>query len=188
MSSGTLDAGRLHFLDESGIRVGETRRTGLSKPGQRIVEKVPTTHWDAITMIGTLGVGGVTSMATIDGALDGDAYAAYVEQVLVPVLEPGDVVVMDNLRVHSNAEAIEAIERAGARVLWLPPYSPDFNPIEQVWSKLKALVRAAGARTRSALDEAIADALSAITAANARAWFAYCGYSSGSAADLGATE
>jgi transposase len=138
---------------------------------------VPTTHWDAVTLIGTLGVGGVTSMATIDGPLDGDAYVAYVEQVLVPVLRVGDVVMMDNLSVHKNAEAIALIERAGASVLFLPPYSPDYNPIEQVWSKLKGLVRAAKAHTRAALDRAVGEALPAITAENARAWFAYCGYS-----------
>lgn len=183
-----MEAARLHFLDESGIRVGETRRTGLSKPGRRIVEKVPTTHWETITMIGTLGVGGVTSMATINGALDGEAFVAYVEQLLVPVLKAGDIVVMDNLKVHKNAEAVAAIEQAGARILLLPPYSPDFNPIEHVWSKLKTLVRAAGARTRAALDHAIADALKAITAANARAWFAHCGYSTGPDVALGPIE
>ena len=108
--------------------------------------------------------------------------------MLVPVLKAGDIVVMDNLRVHKNAEAVAAIERAGARVLFLPSYSPDFNPIEQVWSKLKGLVRAAGARTRAALDEAIGQALKAITAANARAWFAHCGYSPGPAVALGSDK
>lgn len=178
----SLDLSQVHALDESGVRVGETRSHGLSKPGVRIEESVPTKHWEIVTMLGTLSLAGISTMVTVEGAIDGDFYLAYVEQVLVPVLVTGAIVIMDNLRVHKRAEAIEAIERAGARVLFLPPYSPDFNPIEHAWSKIKAIVRGLKATTRAELDAAIATAMEAIVASDAQGWFKHCGYAPKAAA------
>ena len=181
-SAPSLDVANVHALDESGVRVGETRSHGLSKPGQRIEEAVRHRHWEVVTMLGTLSLSGISTMVTIEGAIDGDMFLAYVEQMLVPVLVAGAIVIMDNLRVHKRAAAIAAIERAGARVLFLPPYSPDFNPIEHAWSKIKAIVRGKKAKTRAELDAAIAAAIAAITASDARGWFEHCGYAPEAAA------
>ena len=114
---------------------------------------------------------------TIEGATNTEVFRAYVREVLLPTLEPGDVVVMDNLSAHKNVETIGLIEAAGARALFLPPYSPDFNPIELMWSKVKNLLRTAEARTPEELFRAIGDALSKVTAKDAAHWFAHCGYS-----------
>ena len=172
----SLDLAHVHALDESGMRVGETRSHGLSKPGQRIEEAVPQRHWEVVTMLGTLSLSGISTLVTIEGAVDGDMFLAYVEQVLVPVLVTGAIVIMDNVRVHKRAAAIAAIERAGARVLFLPPYSPDFNPIEHAWAKIKAIVRKHKAKTRAELEAAIATAMKAIVASDAVGWFEHCGY------------
>ena len=172
-----LDAWLVVFLDEAGMRLGETRSHGLSRPGQRIVEYVPRMKWQVVTMLGTLSLSGITTMVTIDGALDGDMFVAYVEQVLVPSLKPGSIVVMDNLRVHKRAEAVAAIEAAGARVLSLPPYSPDLNPIEHAWAKIKGILRKAKAATREAFEQALVQAQQAITESDAAGWIRYCGYS-----------
>ena len=113
---------------------------------------------------------------TIDGATDAEVFRIYVEQVLRPTLHPGDIVIMDHLRAHKTAGIREPIEQAGARVLYVPPYSPDLAPIERCWSKLKSILRTAKARTREALDDAIVQALATITASDARGWFQHCGY------------
>ena len=113
---------------------------------------------------------------TIDGATDAEVFRAYMEQVLCPTLHPGDIVIMDNLRVHKAAGIREAIEQAGARLVYLPPYSPDLSPIEPCWSKLKTALRTAQARTREALDYALAQALGTITVSDAHSWFHHCGY------------
>lgn len=128
-------------------------------------------------MISSIRVDGTTACMTVDGATNTEVFRAYVEAVLVPTLRSGDVVVMDNLGAHKNARTIGLIEGAGARVLFLPPYSPDLNPIEMMWSKVKNLLRAAEARTSDALFAAVGDALSRITAKDAANWFAHCGYS-----------
>jgi transposase len=172
----SLDAWLLVFLDEAGMRLGETRSHGLSKPGQRIVEYVPRKRWEVVTMLGTLSLSGISTMVTIDGALDGEMFVGYVEQVLVPSLPPGAIVVMDNLRVHKRAEAIAAIEAAGGRVLSLPPYSPDLNPIEHAWAKIKGIVRQAKALTREAFEHALVRAVNAITQSDAAGWIGFCGY------------
>ena len=126
-------------------------------------------------MLAALGVDGVTAAMTINGATDGDVFRVFVEQVLGPSLTPGDIVVMDNLSAHKVAGIREAIESAGARLIYLPPYSPDLSPIEQCWSKLKSFLRTAQARTCETLDEAITHALATVSPADARAWFAHCG-------------
>jgi len=164
------------FVDESGVTTQMTRRWGRAPRGERIAEATPQGHWQVLTMLGTMSLRGMVATMTVESATDGDVFLAYLEQVLCPKLKPGDVVVMDNLSAHKVKGVRELIEATGAELLYLPPYSPDFNPIEKSWSKLKQLLRAAKARTAEALEQAVTQALLAITAENAFAWFQYCGY------------
>jgi transposase len=128
-------------------------------------------------MIGSVRLEGTTACMTIEDATDTDIFCAYVQHVLIPTLKPGDVVILDNLSPHKNPQTARLVEQAGASVRYLPPYSPDLNPIEKMWSKVKAVLRAAKARTQKALNAAIACALAAVTSADALGWFALCGYS-----------
>ena len=153
-----------------------TRRYGRAPGNQRVGEAVPQGHWRTVTMLAALTMRGLQAPMTIEAPTDGDVFLAYLEQVLCPTLRPGQVVILDNLAAHKVEGVRPLVESAGARILYLPPYSPDFNPIEQAWSKIKQLLRAAKARTLEALEEAIADALAAITITNAKAWFGHCGY------------
>jgi transposase len=164
------------FLDESGVTTQMTRLWGRAPRGERIAEATPQGHWQVLTLLGTMSLRGIVAAMTIESATDGDIFLAYLEQVLCPKLKPGDVVVMDNLSAHKVAGVRELIAATGAELLYLPPYSPDFNPIEQAWSKLKQCLRTAKARTAEALQQAITEALAAITADNAAAWFQHCGY------------
>jgi len=166
----------LIFLDESGVTTQMTRLWGRAARGQRIPEATPQGHWKVLTILGALSLSGVVAAMTVESATDGDVFRAYLEQVLCPKLKPGDWVVLDNLSAHKVAGVRALIENAGAKLLYLPPYSPDFNPIEKAWAKLKQLLRAAKARTTEVLDEAVAEVLKAITADNAAAWFRHCGY------------
>lgn len=127
-----------------------------------------------MTILGAMSLRGMIAAMTIEEATDGDIFLAFVQQVLCPALKAGDVVVMDNLSSHKITAVRTSIEKAGAELLYLPPYSPDMNPIEKAWAKLKELLRAAQARTRQALDQAIEDALKRITPDNAKAWFRLC--------------
>ncbi len=127
-------------------------------------------------MLAALGLGGVSAPMTVNGAVDGAVFLAYVREVLCPTLSAGDIVVMDNLSAHQVVGVVEAIAARGARVEYLPPYSPDLNPIEKCWSKLKTALRRAKARTREALEAALKEALRQITEADVRAWFVHCGY------------
>jgi transposase len=153
-----------------------TRRYGRAPRGERVIGAVPQNYGANITRLAALGSHGVEAVMTIEGATDADVFRVYVEQVLRPTLRPGDIVLMDNLRAHKAAGIREAIEQADAQVMYLPPYSPDLSPIEPCWSKLKTALRAAKARTREALEHAIAQALATITGADAHSWFAHCGY------------
>ena len=172
----SVDPDALVFLDESGASTQMTRNYGRALRGERVREGTPNSHWRTVTMLAALTRRGLRSPMTIESATDGDVFLAYLEQVLCPQLLPGQVVIMDNLAAH-KVEGVKAlIEGAGARLLYLPPYSPDFNPIEQAWSKIKQLLRAAKARSLEALELAIAEALAAVTAENAVAWFEHCGY------------
>jgi transposase len=128
-------------------------------------------------MIGSVRLDGTTACMTIEAATDTDIFRAYVQHVLLPTLRPGDVVILDNLSPHKNSETIRLIEQAGAGVRFLPAYSPDLNPIEKMWSKLKEALRSAKARTPATLNDAIARALASVTSTDARGWFASCGYS-----------
>lgn len=158
-----LPVERLVFLDETGATTKMTRLRGRAPRGQRLLAKVPHGHWQTTTFLAGLRASGIVAPLVVDGPLNGELFLAYVRQQLAPTLAEGDVVVMDNLPAHKVQGVRQAIEQAGARVLYLPPYSPDFNPIEQVFAKLKALLRAAAKRTLDELCQAIADALERFT-------------------------
>ena len=139
-------------------------------------DAVPAGHWRTLTLLGALSLGGVRAAMTVEAPTDGDVFLAYVEHVLTPRLEAGDVVILDNLPAHKVAGVRALIEARGAQLLYLPPYSPDFNPIEQCWAKIKEFLRAAKARLLEALEQAITAAFATITAENSAAWFQHCGY------------
>ena len=153
-----------------------TRLWGRAPRGERIAESTPQSHWRVLTILGAMSLRGIVAAMTIESATDGDVFLAYVEQVLCPRLKTGDVVIMDNLSPHKHKRVGQLIAAAGAESLYLPPYSPDLNPIEKAWSKLKQLLRAAKARTSDLLEQAVAQALAAITSENSAAWFRHCGY------------
>ncbi len=154
-----------------------TRLRGRARRGSRVHACAPCGHWRTTTMISSIRLDGSTACMTIAGATDTEVFRTYVEAVLCPSLRPGDLVIMDNPAPHKSPPTMELIARAGARVMFLPPYSPDFNPIEKMWSKPRAFLRAKEARTREDLDAAIGEALEKVTANDARGWFASCGYS-----------
>jgi transposase len=164
------------FIDETGASTKMARISGRSKRGTRCRAAVPHGHWKTTTFTAGLRLCGLTAPMVIDGAMNGEAFLAYVHQLLVPTLSPGDIVVMDNLPAHKAGGVREAIENAGARLLYLPPYSPDFNPIEQAFAKLKTLLRGIAARTVTALWQAIADALDAFTPDESANYFTNSGY------------
>ena len=158
------------------MNVAFTRLYGRAAPGVRVVDSVPQNYGENISMLAALGSRGLSAPMTVDGAVDTEVFRIYVEPVLGPTLGPGDIVVMDNLAVHKVAGIAEAIRERGAALEYLPPYSPDPNPIEKCWAKLKTALRHAKARTRRALEAALKEALQTITPADAQAWFAHCGY------------
>ena len=172
-----LDADRLIFIDETWAKTNMTRLRGRSKRGERLLDKSPHGHWKTTTLIAALGRVGVRCSMVIDGAVNGDLFEAFVEQVLLPTLRPGDVVVLDNLSSHKRPRVRELIESVGADLLFLPPYSPDLNPIEMVFSKVKQLLRGLGCRTREALWSAMQSVLDQITPSDANNCFKHCGYS-----------
>ena len=156
-----------------------TRLYGRAPRGERVVDAVPENWGENVSMIGVLSSTGVTAAMHVERAVDGDVFEVFVRDVLAPELAKGDVVVWDNLTVHKNSAAREAIEAAGARIEPLPPYSPDLNPIEKMWSKLKSILRTKGARTVEALEAAISEAFKAVTSSDAEGWFKSCGYKLG---------
>lgn len=165
------------FVDESGFRLGSPPNYGWAPIGEKSPGKATHGDWCTMTMIGALALDGWRGFVTIDAATDGDVFLAYVQQELVPQLRPGDVVVMDNLNSHKGAAVLAAIGRAGADVLFLPPYSPDLNPIEKAWAKLKDILRRLPTLTRDAFDGAVALAMDCISTADIRAWTLFSGYS-----------
>ena len=167
----TVDPKRLVFLDESGVSTTMTRRFARCLGGGRIHEGAPEANWQIVTVLGAMSLRGMIATMTVAAATDADIFLAYLDHVLCPALTPGDVVVMDNLSSHKVDGVRQRIEAAGAELLYLPPYSPDLNPIEKAWAKFKHLLRSAKARTDQALDQAIQEALQQISADNARAWF-----------------
>ncbi len=171
-----LDPAKLVFLDETGATTKMARLRGRSPRGERCRAAVPHGHWKTTTLVAGLRLGGLTAPMVIDGAMNGDAFTAYAETFLAPILAPGDIVILDNLPAHKVSGARAAIEHAGATLMFLPPYSPDFNPIEQAFAKLKALLRKAAARTVQALETAIAAALDAFLPAECANYFTNSGY------------
>ena len=171
-----LDPERLVFVDETGLSTKMARRYGRAPRGQRCRSPVPHGHWLTTTFTGALRLTSMTAPFVLDGPMNGTAFLAYVEQVLGPTLRPGDVVVMDNLPAHKLAAVREAIERCGARLMFLPPYSPDFNPIELAFAKLKALLRARAERTIEALWNATGELIPAFKPDECANYFAAAGY------------
>ncbi len=173
-----VDPGSFVFLDESGAKTNMTRLYGRSPIGERCVDHTPDGHWKTMTMLSAIRLDGVIQDATVvvDGPMDAATFLAYTQQFLAPSLRPGDVVVMDNLSSHKGAGIREAIEAAGADLWYLPPYSPDLNPIEKLWSKVKAWLRRVSAKTFDALNDAIADALRAVHPTECPNYFQACGY------------
>lgn len=153
-----------------------TRLRGRAERGQRVHGAAPHGHWNSTTVIGAMRMDGATACMAIEGATDAEVFRAYVAEVLCPILRPGDLVVMDNLAPHKCDPTLALIRQRGAEVLFLPAYSPDLNPIEQMWSKVKNTLRSLEARTRESLLEAIAKALAGVTAQDTLNWFAHCGY------------
>jgi transposase len=154
-----------------------TRLRGRAPRGVRVHASTPHGHWQTTTMISSIRLDGSTACMTVNGATDTEVFRTYVRYVLRPTLRPGDIVIMDNLSAHKSEFTLELIEQAGARVLFLPPYSPDLNPIEKMWSKVKQYLRSAEARTELNLLQTIGSALASVTAQDAMNWFASCGYS-----------
>ena len=162
---------RLIYLDESGVTTSMTRLYARSRDGARIHEAAPQGHWKILTILGAMSSRGMIAAMSIEEPTDTDIFLAYLDHVLCPKLRSGDVVVMDNLSAHKAQGVRERIAAAGAELLYLPPYSPDLNPIEKAWSKLKLLLRSAKSRTKEALDEALSQLLPQLTPENAEAWF-----------------
>ena len=171
-----LDPAKLVFLDETGTSTKMARLRGRSPRGERCQASVPHGHWKTTTLVAGLRLDGITAPGIIDGAMDGDLFTLYCEHFLAPTLNEGDIVILDNLPAHKVAGARVAIQATGATLLVLPPYSPDFNPIEQAFAKIKALLRKAAARTVEALETAIADALEAFTTEECKNYFANSGH------------
>lgn len=171
-----IDHARLKFLDEAGATTILSRLYARALGGSRTTEAVPRNYGASTSMIATLGVAGVEAPMVIEGSVDTLVFNAYCEEILRPSLKNGDVIVLDNLGAH-RARRIEEIARTcGAEVIWLPPYSPDFSPIELMWSKVKAYLKKVKARTQEELEKAIARALQTITTTDCRNWFRHCGY------------
>jgi transposase len=171
-----FDASRMVYVDESGATIALARRYGRAPKGERVYGAAPRNYQENLTLIAALTVEGIEAPFLLEGAVDGLLFERYVEQILVPRLRPGQVVLLDNLAVHKRESVRRAIRAAGCRVLFLPSYSPDFNPIELAFSKIKAYLRRVGARTREALETAIAEAIELVTAADATGYFRHCGY------------
>jgi transposase len=171
-----MDPSRFVFLDETGTATNMARRYGRSLSRARLAAAVPHGHWQTTTLIAGLRQSGVIAPLVLDGPMTGPAFRAYVEQSLAPALAPGDVVVLDNLAAHKVDGVRQAIAAAGASILYLPPYSPDLNPIEQLFAKLKALLRNAAARTRDALWSTIGHILETLSPSECANYLNHCGY------------
>jgi len=171
-----LESSDLVFVDETGSHIAMTPLYAYAPRGQRAYGKVPRNYGAIMTVIASMSLSGMGPAFLLDGSADSAAFEIYVEQLLAPSLRPGQIVVLDNLSIHQGPRVRQAIEARGCRLLFLPAYSPDFSPIEEAFSKLKTFLRRVSARTREALQEAIAQALDLITATDALGWFTHCGY------------
>ena len=171
-----LEINRLVFLDESGVNTGMTRLYGRAFKHERVVEAVPDIRFHRTTILSSMRLDGTIVPLVVEGALNGDVFRAYITQFLAPSLKTGDIVFMDNLSSHKVKGVVDAIEAVGASVLFLPPYSPDLNPIELMWSKMKAILRKLKIRSKELLDDAIAFALDSISISDIAGWFRHDGY------------
>jgi len=171
-----MNPAQLVFIDETWARTNMTRLRGRAPRGERLVAKIPHGHWKTTTLIAALGHQGMRCSTTVDGAVNREVFESFVQQVLIKSLSPGDLVVMDNLSSHKGARVRQLIESVGAAVLYLPPYSPDLNPIEPAFSKLKQLMRSAGHRTLEGLWTDVQRMLDRITPSDAAAFYRHCGY------------
>lgn len=171
-----LEPDRLVFLDETWVKTNMTRPRGRSLRGTRLIAKVPHGHWKTTTFLAGLRTSGLVAPLVIDGAINGDVFVAYVQQQLKPVLQPGDIVIMDNLSSHKRCEVRDTIESVGAELWYLPPYSPDLNPIELAFSKFKWLIKSAKERTVEGLWNACGKLIERITEAECRNYLSHCGY------------
>ncbi len=176
MVANELDARRLVFVDEMGTNTSLAPIYAWAPKGQRAYSKVPRNRGPNTTLLASMTTEGMGKCVAVEGSITRAAFEAYVEQLLSAALKPGQVVVMDNLSVHKGSRVRELIEAKGCKLLYLPPYSPDLNPIEEAFSKIKALLRRAGARAREALVETLGRALGAVNARDARGFFEHCGY------------
>jgi transposase len=171
-----LDPNALVFIDETGASTKMARRHGRAPRGERLRASVPHGHWKTTTFVGGLRLSGMTAPMVLDGPMTSDWFLAYVEQILVPTLRPGDIVILDNLAAHKGAAVQRAIEAVGASLRFLPPYSPDLNPIENAFAKFKAFLRKTAARTVDQLWEAIAEAIDTFSPPECANYFAAAGY------------
>jgi transposase len=172
-----MDVDKLIFIDESGINTGMTRLYGRSSSDERVVDYMPDVRFERTSILSSIRSNGDMVPLVFEGALNGELFKAYISQCLAPTLCEGDIVIMDNLTSHKVKGVIDPIIAAGASVVYLPPYSPDFNPIEMMWSKMKAYLRKVKARTSELLETAIAEALDQVTTSDIMGWFAENGYS-----------
>ena len=171
-----LDACKLVFLDESGSNIALTRLYARAPKGKRAKGSIPRNRGKNVTVISCLTFDGLGESLIVNGAANGELFELYIEQFLAPILKAGQIVIMDNLSIHKRQKVRELIEARGCHVLFLPPYSPDFSPIEEAFSKMKAVLRSIGTRTREALQEALEYALTTVSASDAAGWFRHCGY------------
>jgi transposase len=173
-----IEAEKFVFIDESSINTGLTRLYGRAPIGKRLYDYVPDCRFERMTIVSSLRIDGTTEALVFDGALDGEMFEEYVRKCLTPTLKEGDIVVMDNLSSHKREGLREIVEEVGARIEYLPAYSPDFNPVENMWSKLKSQLRKVKERSKDVLFEAVGEALEMITPQDAEGWFRHCGYCS----------
>ena len=171
-----MDLEKLVFIDEPGAKTNMTRLYGRAKNGARAIDSTPGGHWSTTTMISSIKLDGSTAPMVVNGATNKEVFKVYVEKFLLPTLNKGDIVILDNLSAHKSKDILELIESVGAELWYLPPYSPDLNPIEKMWSKIKAILRTIKARTEQELISAIAKALGQITSKDVMGWYKSCGY------------
>ncbi|MBV8705603.1 MAG: IS630 family transposase [Acidobacteriaceae bacterium] len=171
-----LDARQLIFVDESGLNLALTRLYARAPRGVRAVGAVPQNYGQSLTVLGALDCDGMRATLVVPGATDQEVFLSFLQHVLGPQLRPGAAVVMDNWAAHKNASVAQVLQSRGAQLYYLPPYSPDYNPIEQAWSKVKTLLRGIGARTHRKLYRSLKTVLAQVTTQDAEAWFAHCGY------------
>lgn len=171
-----MDSSKLVFLDECGVNTGMTRLYGRGPRNERVVDAVPYTRFHQTTILSSMRLDGTTVPCVFEGALNGELFREYMRKFLTPTLRHGDIVVMDNLSSHKVSGVVEAIEAVGAKVMFLPPYSPDLNPIEMMWSKIKAILRRLKIRANELLVDAIAFALDCVSLSDIAGWFSHDGY------------